>query len=111
MRDQGFQLQARRIPGGVSLDMVGPLGQEGGDAIRQAVTESEPPGRLVLNFTRTFPLSTAGLAGVLFTVRHVTRAGGRVSAYGLSDHYRKVFHVMGLTHYVRVCLDEASALE
>lgn len=94
------------------LDLSGSLGREGGEAILRAVQDqSELPRRLVLNFTRVGPISTVGLGGVLWAVRLVTRAGGRTAAYGLNDHFRKVCHVMGLTQYLRLCLDETTALE
>ena len=68
------------------------------------------PDRLVLNFSGAGPINTAGLGGVLWAVRLVTRAGGLVTAYGLSEHFRKVCHVMGLTAYLRIELDENTAL-
>jgi anti-anti-sigma regulatory factor len=109
--DPGFEVNVRRAAGSIILDLLGPLGQEGGDAVRRIVTDmGQVPAHLVLNFSGAAPISTAGLGGVLFTVRLVIKAGGRTSAYGLTDHHRKVFHVMGLTQYIRVCLTEADAL-
>lgn len=93
------------------LDLSGPLGKEGGDAIVRTVEEqSDLPQRLVFNFTRVPIMNTAGLGGVLWAVRLATRAGRPVFAYGLTDHFRKVFHVMGLTRFVAVVEDEAAAL-
>lgn len=105
-------MSERSIAGGIALDLCGDLGREAGEAVLRAVQDRpELPGRLVLNFSRAGRISTAGLGGVLWAVRLVTRAGGQVAAYGLTDHYRKVFHVMGLTQYIRICLDEPAALE
>lgn len=107
-----FEAGVRPIANGLILDLRGPLGHEGGEAILQAV-RAQPvlPQRLVLNFAQADPINTAGLGGVLYAVRLVTKAGGQATAYGLSDHFRKVFHVMGLTQYIRLCLDETSALD
>lgn len=106
-----FELHVRPVADGVVLDLQGPLGREGGEAVLQAVQGLEPlPHRLVLNFSAAGPINTSGLGGVLWAVRLVTRAGGLVTAYGLNDHFRKVCHVMGLTAYIRLDLDEASAL-
>lgn len=111
MTEQGFEVRLRHVAGSVMLDLLGPLGQEGGDALRRVVNDlPQVPSHLVLNFSDAAPISTAGLGGVLFTVRLVIKAGGRASAYGLTDHHRKVFHVMGLTQYIQVCLTEADAL-
>lgn len=106
-----FDLQLHTAQDTLRLDVAGPLGREGGEAISAAVqAQTPPPKRLVLNFTRTSTISTAGLGGVLWAVRLVTKAGGRVSAYGLGDHFRKVFHIMGITQYVGLYLDEAAAM-
>jgi len=105
-----YDIETRSLPNGLILDLAGPLGQEAGDAVVQLVQGLDaPPQRLVLNFTGTGPIVTAGLGGVLWAVRFVHRAGGQVTAYGLTDHFRKVFHVMGLTQYIRLCPDEESA--
>ena len=106
-----FELHVRLIADGVILDLQGALGKEGGEAILQAVQGLAPlPDRLVLTFSGAGPINTAGLGGVLWAVRLVTRAGGLVTAYGLSEHFRKVCHVMGLTAYLRIELDENAAL-
>lgn len=69
------------------------------------------PQRLVLNFSGVTTMNTAGLGGVLWAVRLVAKAGGQVSAFGLTSHFQKVFYVMGLTQYIAVVTDEATALQ
>ncbi|MHB9144523.1 MAG: STAS domain-containing protein [Symbiobacteriia bacterium] len=106
------EVKSRTVSGSLVLDLLGPLGREGGEAVLQAVQEQpQIPARLVLNFLGAGPISTAGLGGVLWAVRLVAKTGGTSAAFGLSEHFRKVFHIMGLTQYVRICLDEASALQ
>lgn len=106
-----FDLQLRPMGDSLVLDLTGPLGREGGERILQAVHEQAAlPRRLVLNFTHVGTMNTAGLGGVLWAVRLVTRAGNQVFAYGLTDHFRKVFHVMGLTQYISLVESEAAAL-
>lgn len=106
-----LDLQMRTFPEHVVLDLAGPLGREGGEAVLHTVQRLSPlPARLVLNFSRVESMSTAGLGGVLWAVRLITKAGNQVFAYGLTDHFRKVFHVMGLTQFIAVVEDEATAL-
>lgn len=106
-----FELYTRTQPDCLILDLVGPIGREGGEAILQVVQEQPAlPERLILNFTRVDIISTAGLGGVLWAVRLVARAGHQTFAFGLNSHLRKVFHVMGITQYVAIVEDEASAL-
>jgi anti-anti-sigma factor len=106
-----FDVQVRSVGGALIVDLAGALGREGGEQILQVV-QGQPavPRRLVLNFARVSTLNTAGLGGVLWAVRVVTKAGNQAFAFGLTDHFRKVFHVMGLTHYIALVADEASSL-
>lgn len=72
------QIQMRPVPAGLAIDITGALGRDGGEAIVRLVQgQATPPGRLVLNFTHAGPINTAGLGGVLWVVRLVTKAGGR----------------------------------
>lgn len=106
-----FEWQLRPTADGIILDLAGQIGREGGEAILKVIQEQPVlPRRLVLNFGRVDVISTAGLGGVLWAVRLVTRAGNQVFAYGLNAHFRKVFHVMGITQYVAIVEDEAAAL-
>lgn len=106
-----FEWQIRPVAEGLILDLTGQIGREGGEAILRVVQEQPAlPRRLVLNFEQVDVISTAGLGGVLWAVRLVTRAGNQVFAYGLNSHLRKVFHVMGITQYVAIVEDEAAAL-
>lgn len=106
-----FSLQTRTVGDSLVLDLSGSLGREGGEKIL-GVIEKLPvlPGRLVLNFDGVASMNTAGLGGVLWAVRKMNKAEKQVFAFGLSDHFRKVFHVMGLTQYIAVVEDETAAL-
>ena len=106
-----FHVQSRAVGDNLVMELDGPLGREGGELILRTVQEQPVlPRRLVLNFARVGTINTAGLGGVLWAVRLVTRAGNQVFAFGLSDHFCKVFHVMGLTHYIALVENEAAAL-
>lgn len=106
-----FDVGVREMSGGLVLDLSGDFGREGGEAVmRAAQARSVLPGRLVLNFSGVGTMNSAGLGGVIWVVRAVTRAGGQVRVYGLTDHLRRILHVMGLVEYVTICADERSAL-
>ncbi|MFZ5817905.1 MAG: STAS domain-containing protein [Bacillota bacterium] len=106
-----FDVQSRRLGDSLVLDLSGDLGREGGEMVLGAV-EGLPalPDRLVLNFHGVGSMNTAGIGGVLWAVRKMNKAERQVFAFGLNDHFRKVFHVMGLTYYIAVVEDEAAAL-
>ena len=107
-----FDVETRIMGETVLLALEGPLGREGGEMILHVVQGLPSlPKRLVLNFSGVPTMSTAGLGGVLWAVRLMAKAGGQVYAFGLSSHFQKVFHVMGLTQYIAIAKDEAAALE
>jgi stage II sporulation protein AA (anti-sigma F factor antagonist) len=107
-----FDVQTRTRGESLLLDLTGPLGREGGEMILHLL-EGLPslPQKLVLNFTGVTTMNTAGLGGVLWAVRLMAKAGGQVSAFGLTSHFQKVFYVMGLTQYIAVVTDEVTALQ
>lgn len=105
------EFAVRKVVDGILVEIRGPLGKEGGEALLRVVQDQGAvPRHLVLNMTGVGVINTAGIGGVLWAVRLVAKAGGRASAYGLSDHFRKIFHVMGLTQYLFVAADEEAAL-
>lgn len=105
------EILVRSLEAGVLLQIRGPLGKEGGEALLRRVEEQPAtPRLLVLNFTEVGIVNTAGIGGVLWAVRLVAKAGGRSVVFGLSDHLQKIFHVMGVTNYLAIVADEASAL-
>lgn len=106
-----FDVKTRSVGESLVLDLAGPLGREGGEMVLSILGDQALRfGRLVLNFTGVTTMNTAGLGGILWAVRQASRTGTQVLAFGLSDHFRKVFHVMGLTQYIIVVADEAAAL-
>ncbi len=107
-----FEVATRRAGESCVIDLAGEFGRDGGEAIINAVQENwSPPLRLVLNFSGVSTINSAGLGGVIWSVRYVTRAGGESRAYGLSEHLRRILYVMGLVAYLQICPDEAGALE
>ncbi len=62
---------------------------------------------MVMNFTDSDYLNSAGIGLVISLVEDATQAGRRVYAFGLSPHYRKLFGMVGLTERMTLVRDEA----
>ncbi|WP_161486079.1 STAS domain-containing protein [Desulfotomaculum copahuensis] len=57
-------------------------------------------GALVLDFAGVDYINSAGLALLIGLIRRCRQENRSVGAINLSDHYRKIFHMVGLNDYI-----------
>lgn len=65
----------------------------------------------VLNFSKCEYINSAGIAAVIGLITRTRRKPQHVLACGLSDHYQKLFFMVGLTDYIEICQDESEAIK
>ncbi len=65
---------------------------------------------VVFNFTAVEYINSAGIALLIRLVRRAREQQAAVLAYGVSNHYQKIFNMVGLTSYLYLYPDEATAL-
>ena len=66
-------------------------------------------GRLVLDFSDVAYINSTGIALIVGLLAQA-RAGGReVEAYGLTDHYREIFHITRLSDFMTIRDQDESA--
>ncbi len=64
---------------------------------------------IILNFSTTDYMNSAGIGLVISLVEDATQAGRSVYAFGLTSHYRKLFNYAGLTERLTLASDELDA--
>ena len=73
-----------------------------------------PPSKeikaLVLHFAKVDYINSAGIALLIRVVRQAREKPIAVLAYGVSNHYVKIFQMVGLTNYLYLYPNEATAL-
>jgi anti-sigma B factor antagonist len=77
-------------------------------AYKSAAAEGAP--LIVLNFCGVDFINSKGIALIVEFLMRTRRAGQRLLAYGLSDHFKGIFEITRLSEYITIYDDEASAL-
>jgi anti-anti-sigma factor len=110
----GDQTQARirRLDGVWIIDFIGDLttfaDQQVNTAYQQIPNECQAFG---INFTQCDYINSAGIAVIINLATQTRRNNQHVVVYGLSSHYQKLFHMVGLSDYLITCDSEADAAE
>jgi anti-sigma B factor antagonist len=65
---------------------------------------------ILLDFTRVDYINSSGIALVIQLLIEASNAGQKVSAFGLSPHFTKVFTMVGITRYAQLFASEREAL-
>jgi anti-sigma B factor antagonist len=65
---------------------------------------------IVLNFRDVDFINSKGIALIVEFLKRTLRANQRLLAYGLSDHFQRIFEITRLSDYIAIYDDERSAL-
>ena len=85
-----------RLYGDVTTEAEGTLL----DAYQKAVDTR--PRAVIFDFTNVGYINSGGIAVLISIVMEAMEGGGQVAATGLSDHYLKVFRMVGLSQYMNI---------
>jgi anti-sigma B factor antagonist len=66
---------------------------------------------VLLNFGGVEFLSSTGIALVVGILARARKDGRKITAVGLSDHYREIFEITRLADFMTIYADENSALK
>jgi anti-sigma B factor antagonist len=70
---------------------------------------SENAKRILLDFTKVEYLNSSGIALVIQLMIAASKHGQTVQTFGLTQHFQKVFTMVGITKYTSLHPDEATA--
>lgn len=65
---------------------------------------------LLLDFSSVDYINSSGIALVIKLLIEASNSSQRISAFGLSPHFTKVFTMVGITKYARLFSSQAEAL-
>lgn len=109
-----MDLREEKVGGVTVVDVKGRIDSTTAPSLGQALAGTLAGARnvLVLDFSATEYLSSAGLRVLLLAARQVEQAGGKLVVCELNDRVREVFAVSGFDSILTVCAqrDEALAL-
>jgi anti-sigma B factor antagonist len=65
---------------------------------------------VLLDFSKVDYINSSGIALIIQMLIEASRSGQRVSTFGLSKHFTKVFTMVGITKYSQIFPNESEAL-
>src|SRR5262245_25274900 len=108
-----IEVSIRRSSDIVILDIKGDFTAITGETVEEAYRQVSNEGvkKILLAFSGDNYINSAGIA-VLITITAESREKGQtIRVTGLSDHFHKIFAMVGLTKYIVLFSSEEAALE
>lgn len=97
-------IEIRTVGDATVLDLTGDLtavtGQDLEDAYRKV--SASHPGKILFHFREGHYINSGGIAFMIGIAAESRSGGQAIRISGLSDHFRKIFDMMGLTRYVEI---------
>jgi anti-sigma B factor antagonist len=110
--NQPFHAEIRQVNDQVIIDLQGEINalanQELFVVYEQA--ENSTTGTILLNFENVSYINSTGIAIIVGLLTKARQSQHKIAACGLSDHYMEIFDITRLSDYIKVYLDETSAL-
>ncbi|MFV9506259.1 MAG: STAS domain-containing protein [Oscillochloridaceae bacterium umkhey_bin13] len=112
MLEDELTVSTREREGVAIIDLVGDVTTFAEDKINQAYREVTNKGArsVLLNFRQNDYINSAGIAILIGIVTEVNRNQQKLAVSGLSQHFQKIFRMVGLAQYAEIYQDEDEAL-
>jgi anti-anti-sigma factor len=94
------------------IDLVGDVTTFAEEKINSAYREVTNKGArfVLLNFRQNDYINSAGIAILIGIVTEVNRNSQKLAVSGLSQHFQKIFRMVGLAQYAEIYQNEDDAL-
>lgn len=95
------------------MRITGDVTANTGEAIEKAYHQVSQDGakKILLCFDRNSYINSGGIAILIGIAAESRENAQTIRMTGLSDHFKKIFHMMGLTKYTEIFPSEESALK
>ncbi len=97
-----FSIEQEGFPEGLVVVLKGDITASSSEAWGQLTGQDPWPQAMLLDFSKVEYINSSGIALLIGLVREARKHGGAVRARGLSEHYRKIFRMVGLSEYVQI---------
>jgi anti-sigma B factor antagonist len=94
------------------IDIEGDVNAASENALMSAYTEATNAGarKIVLNFGKLEYMNSSGIGLLVTLLVRANRAGQKLLAYGLSEHYTHIFELTRLNEAIKIYDGEATAV-
>ena len=112
MLEDELSVSIRERDGIAIIDLVGDVTTFAEEKITSAYAEVSNNGakHILLNFRQNDYINSAGIAILIGVVTEVNKHGQRLAVSGLSQHFQRIFRMVGLSQYIDIYQDEEEAL-
>ena len=113
MPEASISMEVRQPADGTAvIDIDGQITGFAEGVLMDAYTQATKSGAktVLLNFTNLDYMNSSGIGLLVTLLVRTQRKGQRLAAFGLSDHYREIFHLTRLDEAIAVHDDEISAM-
>jgi anti-sigma B factor antagonist len=109
---ESLKVRVDRRDGLAVVYTEGYINNQGGEQIAQAANELIEEGyrTLLLNLAGSKIVNSIGISILIEVLERMIELQGRLAFCNLTPTIQKTFHIMGLTQYAQVYVDESSAL-
>lgn len=104
-----MELNTKTVQDVVVVEVTGDVDGKTAPQVQDAVKAAfQPGGKILLDFTKTPYMSSAGLRTLLGVFRMVTGGHGKLALVGVNDEIKETMDVTGFLAYFTLCanLDE-----
>ena len=97
----------------IVIDIKGDITAVTGEVVQEAyMTDSiAEDTSILLRFAKDCYINSGGLAFLIDIASEGRKKGQKIAATGLSDHFQKIFHMVGLTRCISVFATEEEAMK
>lgn len=113
MATSGFETNVReRAESTAIIDMTGEVNAQAESALEAAYSSAAELGAtsIVLNFEQVDYMNSTGIALVVGLLARAKKDRRHIMAFGLSDHYRKIFEITRVSDFMHLYDSEDSAV-
>jgi len=112
MLEDELHVSIRHRDGVAIIDLVGDVTTFAEEKINNAYNSVTTEGakQVLLNFRQNDYINSAGIAILIGVVTEVNRHGQKLAVSGLSQHFQKIFRMVGLAQYADIYQDEDEAI-
>lgn len=109
MAHDDFEVSVLTRDDGVVLELRGTVNRAAKEQMEAAYQEAGHEGRLLLDFSGVEYINSTGIAVIVGLLAMARAEQREVGAYGLTDHYKKVFQITRLSDFMTMYDTEAAA--
>ncbi|MBA2427886.1 MAG: STAS domain-containing protein [Actinobacteria bacterium] len=112
MTTRGFEAHARHREGVVIIDLSGEVNKFSGATLTAAYGEATEgnSSSVLLNFLDVDYINSTGIAVIVALLAQARTEARRVTAYGLTEHYKEIFEITRLSDFMAIYEDEDNAV-